>query len=106
MFVFKCKLSINPIKVSLRDHLNEELLKAMIDLGEVEIQFDHVYERKNIIKVLGLQVDRSTGIEQRKTDINLLRVFGKKVIQEMDNISDLMSRLVPPPPHQGKIIFS
>jgi hypothetical protein len=45
-------------------------LKACIYLGECEVQLDHVYERKNILRILGLNMERSTnGVISRESGI-------------------------------------
>jgi len=69
--VLKFNLNFCPINIILRDHFNEELFKMCINLAEVELHIDHVYERKNIMKCLGMSMERFTGIEQKKTDITL-----------------------------------
>ena len=56
-------------------------MKACVYLGECEVQLDHVYERKNILRVLGLNMERpvnsiyrETGIET-KTNIREFELF-------------------------------
>ena len=93
--VVKFRLNISPVRLTLRDHLNEELLKMSVDLGELELQVDQVYEQKNIIKCLGISMERFTGIEQKKTDLGLLRIFGLTVLGEVDKLMAAILKVNP-----------
>lgn len=70
-FVVKFNLTFSPIAIVIRDHENDDLFKFSINLGELELQLDHVYERKNMVKCLGLSMERFTGLEQKKTNLKL-----------------------------------
>lgn len=101
-FVFKMKLDLLPLNFAVKDCNQTELLKACIYLGECEVQLDHVYERKNILRVLGLNMERSTngvisresGIET-KTDLKEFEIFALTIIEEFEKTAKLVKQVLP-----------
>lgn len=117
------KLDLLPINIAVKDCHQSELLKACVYLGECEVQLDHVYERKNILRVLGLNMERSTntifretGVET-KTDLKEFEIFAITILEEFEKTTNLLKKVIPnsvtnkeirqvksqaPPGHQGQ----